>query len=669
MKHSIRLIITMVLIFTSVQIMAAGKKYSVNGRIKQGSSALVDLDNQGVTNGPTNYLAEVKWSWRPSRQWTFIANGWLRGDFAPKSGDFLRQTQGIKSPFDATPGALFRNSLPYHVNRSDCTGSVTDTFCSGSHEQSQFNDLNEILRELSVKYRDKKNRFTIKVGKQQRGWGQSDGLRLMDLLHAQDLRERFAFRDSDELRVPAFMVSADFNLRKMGLAGAFESLGMKRPILEINVTPEVHHSRFNINNPNPSTAGGASGGGAFGLPYPDVYDPVSGAGYVGFGFDIREKTSKRWSLDDAEYSARLKFDTLGGQATINGFYGRQDLPVLTLQGGTLFLGDGFNNASGAAIPVGLSAADVATVVNGAPGFLGATTGGYLAFLRSLSTGAPTIASPLTTLSQAANGVLGTPICIDPTGINAAGTVACSINGIVDLDYTARQKVLGFTFSRDMGDFKWLRFGPKNTSPSMRFEASYEFNKKFNRSRVAGPATGTIPLGEALGLFPAGTAFPLNGVTATGSNSLAQLQADAITDSDVLSTMIGFDYPLWVPGWDTQEKSIFTSFQFFNIHTFDADEGLLVQAPYAFSEVAEDHQFVTLLWSAPLHQQRLVLEGLFIRDFDQQGTFYRQRIDFNYFGKSWRPRIEAMIFDGGAETAPIGIYDDKDFVEFSLTYQF
>ncbi len=365
----------------------------------------------------------------------------------------------------------------------------------------------------------------------------------------------------------------------------------------------------------------------------------------------------------------MKFDTLGGQATINGFYGRQDLPVLTLEGGTLFLGDAFNNSSGAAGAVPLSAADVATVVNGAAGFLGPGTGGYLAFLRQFQSGAaPTIASPLSVLSAAAGGVLGTPTCIDPTGL-IAGTVPCSINGIVNLDYTARQRVLGFTFTRDMGDFKALRFGPKNTSPSLRFEASYEFGKKFNRSRVASPTTGTVPLAEALGILPPGTALPLNGGTVGGSGALAQLSGDAITESDVLSTMIGFDYPLWIPGWDTQEKSIFTSFQFFNIHTFDADEGLLVQAPYAFSEVAEDHQYVTLLWSAPLHQQRLVFEGLFIRDFDQQGTFYRQRIDFNYFGKNWRPRIEAMFFDGGAETAPIGIYDDKDFVEFSLTYQF
>ena len=131
MKHSIKFSITLILIVSSVQIMAAGKNWTVNGRIKQGGSVLYDLDNQSATNGPTNYLGEVKWSWRPSRQWTVIANFWLRGDFAP-SGDFLRQSQSIKDPTDVAPGAFgnFRRSLPYHVNRGGCTGSATGSTAS-----------------------------------------------------------------------------------------------------------------------------------------------------------------------------------------------------------------------------------------------------------------------------------------------------------------------------------------------------------------------------------------------------------------------------------------------------------------------------------------------------------------------------------------------------------
>jgi hypothetical protein len=133
-------------------------------------------------------------------------------------------------------------------------------------------------------------------------------------------------------------------------------------------------------------------------------------------------------------------------------------------------------------------------------------------------------------------------------------------------------------------------------------------------------------------------------------------------------MLGFDYPLWVPGWKSQEKSIFTSFQFFNIHT-QGEENLMAQAPYGNSLVEKNQNFATFLWSAPLNHQKLVLEGLYIRNIDGHGTAYRQRIDFNYFGPKWRPRLEVQVFDGTPEVAPVGLFRDKDFIEFSIAYQF
>jgi hypothetical protein len=133
-------------------------------------------------------------------------------------------------------------------------------------------------------------------------------------------------------------------------------------------------------------------------------------------------------------------------------------------------------------------------------------------------------------------------------------------------------------------------------------------------------------------------------------------------------MIGFDYPFWVPGWESQEKSIFTSVQFFNIHTEDADN-LLSQAPYSFNEVEDNQNFITFLWEMRLDNQRFVTEGLYIRNVQNNGTAYRQRLDFNYFGKHWRPRIEWQFFDGKQGVAPIGLFNDKDFVELSITYQF
>ena len=614
----------------------SGDDWALHGRLKQGTSVAYDVDD-GAALGPTNTTAELKFSYRPSRNWTFIANGWWRADWAPDIGDDFDTGLGLQDPTSLG----FNGRLPFRLHTSGCAGTLADPFCAPSNEIRRFDDIDEVLRELSIKYRDSKNRFTVKAGKFQRGWGQSDGLRLLDILHAQDLRERFAFRDSDELRIPAWMVSADFNFRKLGIAAPFEFLGMKRPTLEFNFVPEVYHSRFVINNPTPNNR---TSGGIFGLPFPRLQDPVSGLGLVGIGANLREvgPPDADLSFDDAEYSLRLKFDALGGEWTLNAFYGQQDLPLVKMTGANIVVGNPLNNENLAAAVVPL---DLATTI----GAIHAPPGGYLTWLRSVGAGTP-IAFPLSAgglapLAALSGGAL--PNCIDPVfGPGAATDQPCSVNVNFDLDYDYRQKVVGFSFARDMSEFK---FGPKRTSPTMRVEAAFEFSKPFNRSVAADPF---IP-----------------GATVSGSNALVVDPRAAITESNVLSTMLGFDYPLWVPGWDSQQKSIFTSFQFFNIHTADADKGLLQQAPYGFDTVDDNHQFVTFLWNMPIINERLIFEGLFIRDFENEGTFYRQRIDFQFFGNNWRPRLEWMFFDGEGENAPIGILDRSDFVEFSITYQF
>lgn len=657
------------------------KGLTQNGRVKVGASVLYDLPDQGDKMGPANWLIESKTTYRPNRNWSFIANFWLRGDAQKYITSYDAPAGGLTDPFSAG----LAGNVNFNLNDNSCPpGQQCEEI---SDQLTVLNEWEDVIRELSVKYRDPKRRYTVKFGKFQRGWGQSDGLRLMDVLHAQDLRERFAFRDSDELRIPALMLSADFNLKKLGMAAPFEALGMKRPTLEFNFVPEVHHSKFIINNPTPSDNGmqADGSGGIFGLPWPDTTDGPSGLGYVGFGFNTPENNAEKLSFKDAEYSLRLKFEALGGLATINAFYGMQDLPVLKLRGLSLYNGTTIGNlynigdATTVGGPGGLyfSANDVEAIVHGA--------GGYLDFLRDLTaTGGANVANPLTV----ASGILLSPpgfpgtggnICIDGAGApatagflasigNPAATNFCSVTADVELDYDYRQMLVGFTFTRDLADF--MKFGRKNSSPSMRFEIAHEFDKPFNRANVTPTAVpsfaGALPPGALdsninIGYDQAGGE--------QGFGALAVVSSRAITKSNVTSTMIGFDFPFWVPGWDSQERSIFTSLQFFDIYTHQADKGLMVQGPYGFSTV-EDHQnYMTFLWSAPLDNQRLVLEGLFIEDFTNDSTFYRQRVDFNYFGDSWRPRIEWMHFDARTESVPLGLLDNSDFVEISLTYQF
>jgi hypothetical protein len=536
------------------------------------------------------------------------------------------------------PGTgAFTQNANFNLNSSNCSGNA---YCAEMDDELEvLKDWEDIVRELSVKYRDRKGRFSVKAGRFQRGWGQSDGLRLMDVLHAQDLRQRFAFTDSDELRLPALMVSADFNFRKLGIDGPFKAIGMKNPSLEINFVPEVQTSNFIINNPTP---GDETSGGIFGLDWADVNDTTeNGPGLVGLGFNLYDNKPNRLSLTDAEWSMRLKFGALGGSATINAFYGQQDLPVSKLLGSTLIIGDGTNNpnAAGAFTLPTFDAATTEAIVHG--------QGGYLDWLRSVDnfakTGAAPLGSPLTLLAG----------CDDPLTPAVEGP-ACSINGEVELDYDYRQLMVGFTFARDLSDF--IRIGRKGSAPTVRLEMSHEFDRPFNRSRVN----------------PGATFGPFDGSFAgevTGSGALAVEASRNIVKEDITSTMIGFDFPLWVPGWESQDKSIFTSLQLFDIYTHNSDQGLLQQSPYAFTEIQDHQNFVTFAWNAPLDNQRLVLDGLYIRDFQGSGDYYRQRIDFNYFGDSWRPRVEIAHFSGNKESAPIGTFNNSDYVEVSLTYQF
>lgn len=623
------------------------KGLTQSGRIKVGASVLYDLPSQGDKMGPANWIIESKTTYSPNRQWSFVANFWLRGDLSSQFTSYDSPNGGLPDQVNGVivPGVgAFQQNANFNLNSNNCSGN---SYCAEMDDELEvLKDWEDVIRELSVKYRDKKGRFTVKAGRFQRGWGQSDGLRLMDVLHAQDLRQRFAFTDSDELRLPALMISADFNFRKLGIDGPFKALGMKNPSLEINFVPEVQTSNFIINNPTP---GDQTSGGIFGLDWADVNDTTqNGPGLAGLGFNLYDNKPNRLSLSDAEWSMRLKFGTLGGSATLNAFYGQQDLPVSKLIGSSLIFGSGLNDPSvGTQIPsllgnensVGatFNAATTEAVVFG--------QGGYLNWVQSVdqfAKGGPApIVSPLVAFGcgDAFNGIPGP---------------ACSINGEVQLDYDYRQLILGFTFTRDLSDF--IRIGRKGSAPTVRLEMSHEFDHPFNRSVV----------------YPGATFGPFDGSFAgevTGSGALAVEASRNIVKEDITSTMIGFDFPLWVPGWDTQSKSIFTSLQIFDIYTHNSDQGLMQQSPYAFTEVQDHQNFITFAWNAPLDNERIVFDGLYIRDFQGSGNYYRQRIDFNYFGDDWRPRIEWAHFSGDKENAPIGTFNNSDYIELSLTYQF
>ena len=575
------------------------------GRLKVGDGVYFDRLDDSSGQGPSQFLIELQAEWVPNNNVTVIGDIWLRGDrfYGSDDGEFRAPAlQDFTSPQSA-----FRDRFTMSTS-SDGSYLLPDPFGASGKDQELLDDFDdEILRELSIRFTNDEGTLAVKVGKFQRGWGQADGIRLLDILNAQDLRQRTLLADTDEIRIPAWTVAVTADISN-------------DVSLEFIYIPEVRHSEFVINNPTPNSQ---TSGGAFGFPFPQLVE-----GQTGFGMPLlgAHLTEREVGSGADELGLRLKFNAFGGEATVNMFYGYQDLPVVVNTGATLHIGSFINDP----------AASVANVPLGLPTTIGAihAPGQYVDFLQSLAGGTAAPGDfPLIPFG-----------CLDILNPGAGG-LPCSVTADFELDYTERQKTVGFSFTRDMSQWK---LGPKNVSPVLRFELNHEFDKAFNRLVIEDPF---IP-----------------GQVAMGTPALIGTKADTVTHRDQISTMIGFDYNLWLSGWKRQRSSIFVTAQFFNIHTKE-HENLMFQAPYALLDVEDNQQYATFTYTFGLRNDNVILDGLAVWDLSKDGFAYRQRVTFSTLGNKLIPRIEIGIFDGDTEEGLLAFYKNSDYVEFSLTYQF
>ncbi|RJF88870.1 hypothetical protein D3874_19375 [Oleomonas cavernae] len=591
--------------------------FTIGGRLKQGVAVAYDkkVTGGGVEIGQAAYLLELTSAWRPVNDVTVTADFWLRGDlYQDVGGDLTAHgIQDYSSP-------AFRDQFRYHLNRRGAgtpggplANPASDPYGSDDEQNVFLSDFNdEMIRELAVKVTDPQNRYALKIGKFVRAWGQSDGIRLLDVLHAQDYRQKFIFGDSDEMRIPSWMAAVDLDLGRLGFGDLLSAVGITQPKLELIYMPEYHHSRFVINNPPP---GDSTSGGLYGLPYPLLVDKTSGRGVPFFGANLSDREPDQFRPGEPTLGSRLKFEVAGGEATLNALYGYQDMPVVKMTGAHAVIGNALHDGSNAIAVIPLDAATTEAVVQGL-------------YVPALRAGA--------SAEQIQTGVLGCPY---------PGGSFCSVNVQFDLDYRYRRKLIGASYTRDMVEWP---LGPKEVSPVLRAEFSYEFDKPFNCA----------------------IATTMFGNQEEGAAALIVDPSRGVTERDQLSFMIGADYFLWLPFWTEQDTSIFTSVQFFTIITPNGED-LLFQAPYA-SYGAKLHpvqNYGTLLASHNFDDGKLAAELLAVYDLQNNGFAIRQRLDFNYFGDHWRPRIEITHFEANPEQGVLGIAQQADNVEFSLTMQF
>ena len=237
----------------------------------------------------------------------------------------------------------FRLSLRYEMDTVDKWHSSSDTWAEGvgmawdryssSYDIEGDDSINDMIRECTVAFFSQY--VSVRAGKQQLGWGEADGIRLMDQINPLDMRKEVGLRDAEEgfheTRIPLWMVKFDFTPDfNFG-----SSLGFQNLDLECTWIPDVKRANM--------IALGPREGGPWGQPLPDLPVPLR---QLNVPDDFPERRDENFS-----YAVRLKGIFLDTFFTLNGYYGWNNNFVLTerddqnplLTNATIWMGEG--NAS------------------------------------------------------------------------------------------------------------------------------------------------------------------------------------------------------------------------------------------------------------------------------------------------------------------------------------
>lgn len=155
-------------------------------------------------------------------------------------------------------------------------------------------------------------RCDFRVGKQQVVWGETDGLRLMDIINPLDMRRQFITRDWEDIRIPQLIAKAIYGIDPMRNA-FFELLwnpgDLERDEIYFDTTMnDDYKSPWTISN-SPSLEG---------------LKPLRQAGLV----DVTEKDTSEINADESEFGARFGMELGGWFFTLNYWQGFSKSPVL-----------------------------------------------------------------------------------------------------------------------------------------------------------------------------------------------------------------------------------------------------------------------------------------------------------------------------------------------------
>ena len=448
--------------------------------------------------------------------------------------------------------------------------------------------------------------WDFRIGRQQVVWGESDGLRLMDIINPLDMRRQFVTRDWEDIRIPQMLVKATYGIdpgSNSFLELVWNPGDVRRDRILVDTTMRDAENHSPNDSPwtisNPALLGSLeidapiiiASGPLAGVPLTTTTPPfmlntaqLRQAGAL----TIAEDDPSWLNVRNSEFGGRLA-GTLGGYfLTLNYYQGFSKTPVIRYEGGGLLgAGNVFGNP------------DVFT---------------------GLTPPAPT--------QLPMNDVLGAYL----SGAFGPGPY----NGLLKpfpimlrYDYP-RETVVGFTFNKAAGLWVW------------RGEFATYLNKHYNKVGPQGWANHISPINAAI-----------------------EFTGDMVDDKILQASMLGFDYKCSV-NWLNPEKMFFISGQVFNYHIFDYDDELR-SGPY-MQQPREDTYYLSLLINTGYNMERINPEILVVYDASATGWYIKPRVELRY-GDHWRPEIGALYFAGDDQELPFGEFSQKKEVYIRLKYQF
>ncbi len=229
----------------------------------------------------------------------------------------------------------------------------------------------------------------------------------------------------------------------------------------------------------------------------------------------------------------------------------------------------------------------------------------------------------------------------------------------DQDYSLR-RIIGFTVNKELTTVRFR----KTTSPVLRVEALYEFNKPF---QYEGNHAGDMAW--------------------TGLNSRFRQSRKF---KDQIRIMLGLDWNIYIRPLNKRE-SFFLSAQFFMYYIRDKN-GEYVNAPFYFSNAVKQemmpplppsrdrkfikpwriHQtqkYLSFLINSYYDNKRILPQVLYLFDMEEKAHGLKAKINF-FYTSHWRPEIGCMMWWGDHDTGKsLGLFQKNRQVYMKIKYQF